>query len=287
MSSNWSVGERAPYAWTLTVFVALSLSACGKSHERLASVGNEVVTTQEFQAYLKFKRVPYDDKDTTRYQPVLDQYLQRKALSQAVERKLKSGDSSDAARLQAEIDDFRREAEISRYFESYLDKAVGDDSVSNYYNAHAAEFSERRVHVAHILLRTTRAMSEAERKAQLTKLQEAAAKIRSGQDFARVAEAYSEDNLSAKKGGDLGWIREGAIDPKLSEISFGTAAGAVSEPFETAFGFHLVKVLEAPQTQQRPLEAVKGDIRYRLRSEAKEAEVKKLLDGVKIKKSGV
>ncbi|HVT37129.1 MAG TPA: peptidylprolyl isomerase [Nevskiaceae bacterium] len=270
--------------WFLAVACAGLLVACGG--DKLATVNGEAVTREEFQAYLKYKHLPVTDKEAARWQGALDQYLQRKGLAMAVEQAMKHSDVVDSALLQAEIDDFRREALVSRYFEQYLSKQVTDDAVTSYYNQHAQDYSERRVHIAHILFRTTRAMSENERRAQLTKAQEAASKIRAGTDFAKVAEQVSEDAISAKKGGDLGWVREGAIDPKLSQIAFELKEGTVSEPFETQFGFHIIKVLEAPQTKQRPLEAVKGDIRYRLRSEAKEAEVKRLTESVSIKKKG-
>jgi peptidyl-prolyl cis-trans isomerase C len=51
----------------------------------------------------------------------------------------------------------------------------------------------------------------------------------------------------------------------------------ISEPFETAFGFHVVKLLEGPVVVKKPFEAVSGDIRYRLRNQAKDAELKRLL----------
>jgi peptidyl-prolyl cis-trans isomerase C len=55
-------------------------------------------------------------------------------------------------------------------------------------------------------------------------------------------------------------------------------AGDVSEPFLTDFGFHIVKVIEAPQDVTKPLNALKGDIRYQLRNQSKKAETKRLLD---------
>jgi peptidyl-prolyl cis-trans isomerase C len=235
---------------------------------------------------LKFKRLPISEKDGERYQAVLQQYVKRKALAKAIDRRMRSEDVVDAGQLQAELDEFRREALISRYFEQYLNKSVTDDAVTNYYNAHANDFAENRAHVAHILIRTSRTMTETERRARLTKAQEAHSKLRAGQDFAKVAAAYSEDTISGKKGGDLGWIQQGAIDPKLSQVAFELPEGQISEPFETQFGFQVLKVLEKPQVRQRPLEAVKGDIRYRLRSEAKEAELQKLTEDVSYKIKG-
>lgn len=275
---------RAMVRWSLAAVLGLAVSACGGKGDALAEVGGEAVSKEEFEAYLKFKRLPVGGQDAKRYDAALDQYLERMALAEAVDEAIEDGKVVDAALLQAELHEFRREALISRYFERFLADAVTDEAVTNYYNTHADEYSENRVHVAHVLLRTSRAMSEPERAVKRTKAQEAISKIRAGEDFAKVAEAYSEDTLSAKKGGDLGWIQQGAIDAKLSETAFSLPVGHVSEPFETQFGWHILKVLEAPQQRQRPLEAVKGDIRYRLRSEAKDAELKRLLAGVSIEK---
>jgi peptidyl-prolyl cis-trans isomerase C len=265
----------------------LLMAGCSKSGGAIATVDGEPITQEEFQAYLKFKRLPVTDKDPQRYQSVLDQYVQRKALARAIDQRMRASDTVDADLLKAELDEFRREQLIARYFEQFLSKAVTDDAVANYYTQHAAEYSEHRVHIAHILVRTSRAMGEAERRAAQTKIQEAASKLRAGMDWDKAVTSYSEDSISAKKGGDLGWIQQGAIDPKLSEVAFELPEGKISEPFETQFGFHLLKVLEAPATKQRPLESVRGEIRYRLRNEAKDAELKKLTESVKIeKKSG-
>ena len=60
---------------------------------------------------------------------------------------------------------------------------------------------------------------------------------------------------------------------------------AISEPFKSHYGFHVIKVLEGPSTVTEPLESVKGDIRYELRNLAKEAELKRLLASVDVERS--
>jgi peptidyl-prolyl cis-trans isomerase C len=61
-------------------------------------------------------------------------------------------------------------------------------------------------------------------------------------------------------------------------------AEEVSEPLLTAFGFHVIKVLEEPQDVVKPLESVKGDIRYQMRNKTKKAELDRLLESVDYKK---
>lgn len=256
--------------------LCLLVTACGGSD--IASFNGHGVSQKEFDAYLEYKRVAVRNEE--HQQHVLDQYLERAALAEVI---ADQGVSDDPV-LQAELEDLRREILISRYFQKYLNEKVTDEAVANYYNNHADDYQEKKVHVAHILLRTNRTMDETQRKAKLTAAQEAYSKIQAGMDFPEAAQAYSEDDISAKKGGDLGWVKEGTIDRMFSERAFSLKAGEVGEPFETPFGFHVLKVLEEPQVIRRPLEAVKGQIRHQLRNQYKEAEMKRLLSEVDIEK---
>ena len=258
------------YTVLLFIVALLALSACGDKTPKLATVDGRTITQAQFDAYAKFKRLPIQDEN--KRTALVDQYLEREALASAIEK----SNVLDKALTDAELNEFRKEMLISRYFEQYLRDQVSDQAVQNYYASHAKDYEEKKVHVAHILIRTKKNMSETERKAKLTTAQEVYSKISAGEDFAKVAADYSEDTISGKKGGDLGWMKEGAIDAAFSKKIFEMNPGDVSEPFETPFGFHVVKQLEAPTVVKRPFEAVKGDIRYQLRSQAKNAELKRL-----------
>ncbi|CAB1055662.1 hypothetical protein D1BOALGB6SA_395 [Olavius sp. associated proteobacterium Delta 1] len=259
---------------------ALGLFGCGDDDTapKLAVVNEKPVTEAEFEAYLKFKRAPQQDQK--RRQMLLDQYLEREALAAAIEK----AQLLDRELIAAELNEFRKEMLISRYFEKFLKDKVTDQAVQNYYNTHAADYEQRMARAAHILVRTNKKMSETERKVKLTTAQEAFSQIRAGKDFAEIAADYSEDRISAKKGGDLGWLKEGSIDPRFSKILFELEPGTLSEPFETPFGFHVVKLIEGPKVVKRPLSAVAGDIRYQLRAKTKKAELERLTADVKIEK---
>ncbi|MDB5985749.1 MAG: hypothetical protein JWR16_802 [Nevskia sp.] len=69
-------------------------------------------------------------------------------------------------------------------------------------------------------------------------------KIKQGADFADVAKQNSDDPGSKNKGGDLGWIKHGTLTPKFEAALFELKAGEVSEPVETEFGWHLIKLTE-------------------------------------------
>jgi peptidyl-prolyl cis-trans isomerase C len=257
------------------------LGACSnEKKDVIATLNESEVTAEEFQAYLDFKRITI--KDDQHKRTVLDQYLQREALSRLIEGKQ---DEKARAATQAELGDFRRQMVISRYFEKYLKDAVNDEKIRNFYLSNQNKYSQERVHVAHVLIRLERGMSESVRKAKLTVINEAYSKLKTGSDFAGIAREYSEDTVSGKKGGDLGWMKKGSIDSKFSEKAFSLGKGEISEPFETAFGYHVVKVLAEPKTTTQSLESVTGDIRYILRQQARQARQVELQAELKIDKN--
>jgi hypothetical protein len=61
-----------------------------------------------------------------------------------------------------------------------------------------------------------------------------------GADFLAVARETSEDG-SRERGGDMGWLGRGRLAPAYEQAAFGMDVGAVSEPVETEFGFHLIQ----------------------------------------------
>jgi peptidyl-prolyl cis-trans isomerase SurA len=103
----------------------------------------------------------------------------------------------------------------------------------------AAVTGVQQTHVRHILLRTREGLSDAEARDRLGKLRE---RIVKGADFAELARIHSED-ATASKGGDLGWITAGDTVPEFERAMNSLSEGAVSEPIQTPFGWHLVQVL--------------------------------------------
>lgn len=63
-----------------------------------------------------------------------------------------------------------------------------------------------------------------------------------GEDFAELAREHSQ-GPSAEAGGDLGWFRRGDMVAEFSDAAFTMAINEVSEPVESSFGFHVIKVL--------------------------------------------
>lgn len=261
-----------------TSLMALALAGCDSGGDSIAEVNGQSVTQERFDAYLKFKRVPTQNGEWVNRE--LDEYLEREGLAGQIEEQ----GLLPKEQVETEVAEFRKQMLISRYFEEFLRERVTDEAVRNFYATNPDQFQAKKVHVAHILLRTNPGMSDAERQALLTRAQEVYSRAKAQEDFAILAKEFSEDQLSAKQGGDLGWLQDGAIDPTFSSKVFAMKAGDLSEPVVTPFGFHVIKVIEGPQVIKQPFEAVSGDIRYRLRQEAKQAELTRLKEAAQIEK---
>jgi peptidyl-prolyl cis-trans isomerase C len=100
--------------------------------------------------------------------------------------------------------------------------------------------SAPQVHAAHILLPSREAADAARGRV-----------VDGGEDFAAVAGELSTDQATAGNGGDLGWfVREEMVAP-FAEAAFALESGAVSEPVESEFGWHVIRVAESDP--ERPL----------------------------------
>jgi len=93
----------------------------------------------------------------------------------------------------------------------------------------------------HILIRTNELVSDDDAKTRLLQLRQ---RIIGGDDFATLARAHSDDTGSALKGGELGWISPGDVVPEFEEAMESLAPNAVSQPFESPFGWHIIQVEE-------------------------------------------
>jgi peptidyl-prolyl cis-trans isomerase SurA len=100
--------------------------------------------------------------------------------------------------------------------------------------------SLKQTHVRHILIKVNEVVSDSEANRKLVSLRE---RLDNGGDFSELARLHSND-LSAAKGGDLGWLYQGDTVPDFERAMDGLKIGQISEPVRSPFGWHLIQVLE-------------------------------------------
>jgi peptidyl-prolyl cis-trans isomerase SurA len=142
----------------------------------------------------------------------------------------------------------------------------------------AAAPAVQKTHVRHILIKVNQVVTAAEAKRKLTELKE---RLDHGSaTFEELAKLYSND-LSASKGGDLGWIYPGDTVPEFERAMDKLKPGEVSEPIETPFGYHLIQVVERKTddaSKERARQAARQAIRERKIEEATEDWMRQIRD---------
>ncbi|PLX76548.1 MAG: molecular chaperone SurA [Azoarcus sp.] len=129
----------------------------------------------------------------------------------------------------------------------------------------------------HILIKTSEVLSDTEAEARLLALRE---RVVNGADFGELAKANSAD-LSAAKGGDLGWVNPGDTVPEFERAMNALKPGDISAPVRSPFGWHLIQVTERrvqDVTAERKLNAARAILRERKAEAAYEDWLRQLRD---------
>lgn len=135
----------------------------------------------------------------------------------------------------------------------------------------------QQTQVRHILIKTNELVSETEAQHKLEVLRD---RLVHGGDFAELARQHSND-LSAGKGGDLGWILPGDTVPEFQRAMDVLKPGEISPPVRSPFGYHLIqvisrKVAELPPERRRA--AARMVLRERKAEEAYQDWLRQLRD---------
>ena len=145
---------------------------------------------------------------------------------------------------------------------SDLEKTVNpsESEIKHYYDDNAATFThEKQVRARHILLRLKPGASAAEVKTANGQAARILDEARKGQDFSTLAKKYSQDEATAKNGGDLGFFAYKKMDPAFSSAAFALKPGQMSGIVRTPSGLDIIKAEEVKNGGTAPLGEVKAD----------------------------
>src|SRR5262249_60356727 len=101
-----------------------------------------------------------------------------------------------------------------------------------------------------------------------------------GADFAELAKKYSEDEASAKQGGDLDYFGKGRMVPEFDQVVFSMEAGTISDPVKTQYGYHIIKLVDKKPTTTRTLQEMRQQIADQLAYERAQAQAGDLAEAL-------
>lgn len=138
------------------------------------------------------------------------------------------------------------------------------------------------VNVSHILI-LTQGKSDVEKEKAKEKIDSIySVAVAPDADFSALATAFSEDPGSARRGGELGWFGRGRMVEEFDSVSFALPDNAISKPFATSYGYHIVKKLgHRGGIPLPPLDEVRDEIQNAIDKDSRahlpiEATVKRL-----------
>lgn len=207
-------------------------------------------------------------EDAVLFDGILDQLIQQTALSQEMEK-----DLSGAIEIS-------KENEIRAFLAGELLAKIGtadldEAAVEAIYKERFAEGDpEMEFSASHILVET-----EEEAK-------ELVVQLAGDTDFAELAKEKST-GPSGPSGGSLGWFGTGAMVPAFEEAVVALEDGAVSDPVQTQFGWHVIKRNESRVKEAPTLDAVRDEIERELRAKAIEDEITRLTDTAEVTRTEV
>jgi len=140
---------------------------------------------------------------------------------------------------------------------------ISEDELRNYYDQRAEQYAQEERRAAHILIE---AGADAD-----ARVAEILQRLEGGEDFSDLAREYSVDTVSAREGGDLGFAGRGIFDEAFEEALFALEKDEVSEPVETGFGIHLIRLDDIRRSEVPSFEQLEAELRNEL-SRARAAE---------------
>jgi peptidyl-prolyl cis-trans isomerase C len=204
---------------------------------------------------------PPEDRRRMLLQFVIENELMAEA---AVQAGLGSGQS-----FEDRLKYHKRRALRDAYYDKSVRNAVPEEEVKKIYDTKFAGMKpEEEIHARHILVAT-----EAEAK-------EVKARLLKGEDFATVAKEKSKD--PSAEGGDLGFFGRGQMLKPFEDAAFALKQGEISDPVQTQFGWHIIKVEEKRTRPPPTFDQVKDTITGQLTAQKAKQTLKDLHDAAKI-----
>jgi len=220
------------------------------------TLGEMIITRQQLPE--QYQQLP----DEVLFSGILDQLVQQQLLADTLEE--------TPSRLEIALANEERALRAGEVLEDIYAEAVTDEAVQAAYEARVAEMGDSMEwNASHILVET----------------QEEAAEIKDlvvgGADFAETAQERST-GPSGSSGGELGWFGPGMLVAPFEEALTTMETGDVSEPVQTQFGWHIVKLNDTRMQAAPALDEIRQEIVSQLQESALQARLDELGESAEV-----
>ena len=251
--------------------IGLTLSfAIPASAKVLARVNGTEITDEDVKIATDDigQSLPQQIEGPARQAYILDYLIDAKLVAQKAEAD-KMGEGPEFAKKVAY---YRDKILMEDLLGKVAKDAASDAAIQKTYDDVAKQQKpEEEVRARHILVE-----NEADAQAALKRL-------KSGEDFAKVANEMSKDPGS--KGGELGWFTKERMVPEFAEAAFKMQPGQISDPVKSQFGWHIIQVEERRQKQFPPLDQVRDQVTRYVVQKSQSELILKLREAAKVERT--
>jgi peptidyl-prolyl cis-trans isomerase C len=205
--------------------------------------------------------------DEVLFQGILDQLVQQTALADTF-----TGDLPP--RVSLSIENETRSLTAGEVIEGIMEEPVTDEQLQAAYDEqYASAEPGEEYNASHILVET-------EEEAQAIKEE-----LDGGADFDAVAKEKST-GPSGPSGGELGWFGAGMMVPSFEQAVMAMEPGTVSDPVQTQFGWHVIKLNEKRQAEAPTLDEVREELDLQVRQTMVQSRIEELTAEAEVDRSG-
>jgi parvulin-like peptidyl-prolyl isomerase len=169
---------------------------------------------------------------------------------------------------------------VRQYMETVLlaGITITDEDLKAYYDEHPSEFRHsEQLKLKMILIEAKPTADETTRAAARAKAESVHKRLLAGEDFATLAEQFSEDPTRSA-GGEIGWVGKDRLLAEIEPAVFAIPTGKISGVLVSSYGYHIFKVEDRKPAGASTLAEVKESLRGFLRGRRMESTVRAKVD---------
>lgn len=243
------------------------------SDEIVAKVGDRIITQADIKRIISYYPAAQQKRilgNPVMQREVIERYIQGIVVSRLAVAKGFDKQANIKERLELMANDFLANQYIQQEVIGKVE--ITESEAKEYYNKYKEEFtSPEMAKVRHILIKSEKNRPANERKAARDKAESLLNRIKGGEDFAKLAMEFSEDDGSKSKGGELDFFHRGMMVPEFEKAAFSLKPGQISDMVETPFGYHIIKMEERKDAWQPSFDEIREKVIAKARDRLKDS----------------
>lgn len=246
----------------------------------VAKIGDNKITLFDFNriiGYYDAEKQKIFDSNPKLKEQLLQQYVQGMVIADLAKKQ----GFDKQPEIKAQMDLFLNSLLANEYLKREVtgNVSISEDDMKHYYNSHKFEFKiPEMARASQILIQVDKNASEKDKKAAKEKAEDILKKIRAGEDFAKLASEYSDDQETKSKDGDMGFFPKNTTPKPIENAAFTMKPGEVSDIIEAPLGYYIIKAEGKKEQGMESFEDVKEKIKQRMLKDQTQAKLSEFIN---------